>query len=96
MGYKEERKKRLLAYFKKYVEEKGFSLNEERIVDNILEGLIRNEEKFGHIYCPCRPVTGNLEEDRPKICPCVFHLKEIEEKGRCLCGLFVKRDKNEI
>ena len=91
MGYEEERKKRILKFFEEYAKKQGFFLNKKEIVENILEGLIRNEEKYGHIYCPCRVITGDLEEDRPKICPCTWHKEEIREKGKCLCGLFVRK-----
>ena len=63
---------------------------DEKIVDMIITGLLKNEEKHGFIYCPCRPVTGNKEEDIPKICPCDWHLDEIKKDGKCLCKLFVK------
>jgi ferredoxin-thioredoxin reductase catalytic subunit len=75
----------------KYAESQGFKLNpDEKVVTALLQGLIKNEEKYGHRYCPCRPVTGNREEDRLKVCPCFWHRAEIENTGRCHCGLFVR------
>jgi ferredoxin-thioredoxin reductase catalytic subunit len=81
----------LLASMRKYAEARGFKLNpDQKVVTTILEGLMENERRYGHRYCPCRPVTGDEERDAPKICPCEFHLREIEEMGRCACGLFLK------
>ena len=68
------------------------SLNSnEKIVDAIIGELFNNEEKYGEKYCPCRKVTGNKEEDKKIICPCIYHLDEIEEMGHCHCNLFVKK-----
>jgi len=33
--------------------------------------------------CPCKPIDIT--------CPCSGHLKAVEEKGRCHCGLFLKK-----
>ena len=49
----------------RYADSKGFILNpDEKILDIVLEGLRRNEEKYGEIYCPCRFVTGDKEKDK--------------------------------
>jgi ferredoxin-thioredoxin reductase catalytic subunit len=75
----------------KYAESQGFKLNpDEKVVTALLQGLIKNEEKYGQRYCPCRPVTGDQEEDKLKVCPCIWHRTEIENMGHCHCGLFVR------
>ncbi|MCK9578282.1 ferredoxin:thioredoxin reductase [bacterium] len=75
-----------------YANGKDISLNpNEKIVNAIIGGLLNNEEKHGEKYCPCRKVTGNTEEDKKIICPCVYHLDEIKEMGHCHCNLFVKK-----
>ena len=77
--------------YKKYAEDNGFKLNpNEQIVDVVLAGLKRNEEKHGERYCPCRRVTGDREADKKIICPCIYHKDEIEKDGHCHCNLFVK------
>ena len=50
----------------------------EKIVDNIKEGLKRNDG-----YCPCR-----LEKNEDTKCMC----KEFREQtsGECHCGLYIK------
>ena len=60
-----------------------------KIVEALLNGLVRRKEKFGDYYCPCRVVTGNPETDGANICPCETHEDEIARTGKCHCGLFV-------
>lgn len=82
----------IIANYEKYAAENGIKLNpNKKVVEGIIKGLLLNEEKYGARYCPCRRVTGNVEEDKKKICPCFWHKEEIEKNGRCLCGLFVKK-----
>ncbi len=78
---------------KKYADSVGIALNpDEKIVDTIIKGLLRNKEVKGNIYCPCRLVTGNKEKDKEIVCPCVYHRGEIELQGKCHCQLFVKKN----
>ena len=80
-----------------YAKENGFGLNpDKKILEETLRGLIENEKKHGKKYCPCRRVTGDRKEDKKIICPCVYHKKEIEEKGHCLCQLFVRGCKTQL
>lgn len=75
-----------------YAEKNGFQLNPNRAVqERIAKGLLVNEKKYGHRYCPCRRITGNPEEDKDKICPCKWHKDEIAQNGLCHCGLFAKK-----
>jgi len=81
----------IIKNYQTYAEENGFKLNPDReTVERLLKGLLANEKKYGARYCPCRRVSGNREEDKPKICPCQWHKEEIERDGHCFCGLFVK------
>ena len=76
----------------KYAEKNGLRLNPNKaVVKRIARGLLLNERKYGARYCPCRRVSGNIEEDRDKICPCKWHKEEIEKNGLCHCGLFAKK-----
>ena len=82
---------RLIKKSEDYAKKNGFRLNpDKKIMKVIIKGLIRNEEKFGDMYCPCRRVKGNLELDKKIICPCIYHKKEIKEQNHCHCFLFVK------
>lgn len=78
--------------YKKYAENNGFRLNPDKeAVKRLIKGLLANEKKYGARYCPCRRVSGNIEEDKKKICPCQWHRQEIEKDGHCYCGLFFKK-----
>ena len=82
---------KIIEDYKEYAEQSGFRLNPDReVVERLIKGLLENEKKYGQRYCPCRRVSGNLEEDKPKICPCVYHRQELERDGHCYCRLFVK------
>lgn len=86
-----EKIEELIKNYEDYAQRNGFRLNPDRkTVEGLVVGLLANEKKYGARYCPCRRVTGNKEEDRPKICPCQWHREEIERDGHCFCGLFVK------
>ena len=75
----------------KIAKAKGWKLNsDESIVNMIIEGLNKNLEKHNRPYCPCRVVTGDKENDKKIICPCVYSPKEIERDGICHCQLYVK------
>lgn len=82
---------KIIREYEIYAENNGFRLNPNReVVERIVKGLLEREKQLGSRYCPCRRVTGNKEEDKKIICPCVYHKEEIEKLDHCLCGLFVK------
>lgn len=88
MSEAEELKKSL----KTKADKEGIIFNpNEKIVEGILAGLIRNKTKWGEYYCPCRRVIGNKEEDKKIICPCIYHSDEIKKDGHCHCLLFVRK-----
>jgi len=81
----------IIERYDNYAKSNGFRLNPNRkVVEGIVKGLLANEKKHGKRYCPCRRVTGNVEEDSKIICPCVFHKDELEKDGHCFCNLYVK------
>jgi ferredoxin-thioredoxin reductase catalytic chain len=76
---------------KKHAEENGFQLNpNEAVVNGLVTQMIKREEEFGEKYCPCRRITGDVEEDKKIICPCVYHKDEVQNDGHCHCFLFTK------
>jgi len=82
---------KIIEEAEEYAKENGLKINPNiELVKRLAKGLLENRKKHGEKYCPCRRVTGNADEDRPKICPCQFSKKEIEEQGHCLCQLFQK------
>lgn len=88
---KQERILELEKEYNEYAKKSGFNLNpDKKAVERVINGLLENEKKHGKMYCPCRRVTGNKEEDEKKICPCFWHKEEIEKDGHCFCNLYVK------
>lgn len=74
-----------------YAEGKDFRFNpDEEIVSGILAAMTKRREKFGNDFCPCRRVTGDAEKDKDIVCPCAFHLEELEKDGHCHCYLFTR------
>ncbi len=74
-------------------ERRGWKLNpDEKLVSELISGMMRNRERYGISYCPGRTVTGNLEVDRRIVCPCVYAEGDVSSYGRCYCGLFVSSD----
>jgi ferredoxin-thioredoxin reductase catalytic subunit len=94
MDKHEKIKKMIYESSKKYADKKGYKLNPDKeMLDIIIDGLAKNQEKYGKRYCPCRILTDDEEENKKIICPCVFHEEEIELNGMCHCALFFKGKK---
>jgi ferredoxin-thioredoxin reductase catalytic subunit len=71
----------------------GYFLNpDQKFLQDLLEGLKRNEERYGYPSCPCRFASGKLEIDRDIICPCDYRDPDIAEFGACYCALYVRKD----
>ncbi len=87
---------RLYEILYKYAESQGIQLNKDKkYVLEILEGLLKNEERYGYRSCPCRLATGIKEKDADIICPCIYRDPDIKEYGSCYCMLYVSKDWNE-
>jgi ferredoxin-thioredoxin reductase catalytic subunit len=81
---------------RKYQEPLGYFFNRDReTVFELLDGLIRNRERYGYMSCPCRLASGDYEKDRDIICPCVYRPPDVKDFGSCYCGLYVSREWNE-
>ncbi len=71
----------------------GCYLNpDQKFLRDLLEGLVRNEERYGYPLCPCRLASGKLEFDRDIVCPCDYRDPDVEEFGCCYCALYVRKD----
>jgi ferredoxin-thioredoxin reductase catalytic subunit len=89
MALQTKEEKELYKKLKSYADSKNLKLNpNEKATEGIIRGLLRNKEFKGDIYCPCRTVTGNKEEDKKIVCPCIYHKQEIKDMGHCKCTLF--------
>jgi ferredoxin-thioredoxin reductase catalytic subunit len=65
------------------------------MLQDLLEGLQKNEERYGYPSCPCRLASGELELDRDIICPCDYRAPDINDYGQCYCALYVRKDIHE-
>jgi len=71
----------------------GCYLNPDKgFLNDLFEGIKRNEERYGYPGCPCRLATGNFELDRDIICPCDYRDPDVAEFGCCYCALYVRKD----
>ena len=78
---------------RKHAERLGLRMsNDDETVRPLLEGLLRNGERYGLRTCPCRPAAGVKEKDLDIACPCVYAKPDVEEHGACYCWLFVTED----
>lgn len=68
---------------------------DEELLQDLLEGLLKNEERYGYASCPCRLASGKLEFDRDIICPCDYRDPDVEQHGFCYCALYVRKDVHE-
>jgi len=94
MGYKLNSKglESLKRSCEEYAESVDINLQpNEKILDGVLNGLLKKKEKFGDIHCSCRVSTGDSKKDAEITCPCVFHRGEIEIEGHCKCNLFFSK-----
>ncbi len=68
----------------------GYLLNpEEKTVNTLVSGLLKNEARYGYRSCPCRLSTGDYNKDCDIICPCAYRDWDLDAYGRCYCGLYV-------
>lgn len=89
--------KQLCETLRKIQEPKGYYFNKDLdgMTLPLLESLLTNKERYGHMACPCRLASGNFEADRDIICPCVYREPDVAEYGACFCGLYVSKEWND-
>lgn len=86
----------LYETLRKMQEPKGYFFNKDRDrVNELLQGLLLNKERYGYMCCPCRLSSGDRNKDKDIICPCVYRRPDVEEYGSCYCNLYVSEDWNE-
>lgn len=89
MVSKEETEK-LYQQLDRETEAGGYHLNPDvQFTEELVEGLIVNEKRYGYRACPCRLAAGVKDEDLDIICPCDYRDADIGEYGACFCGLYV-------
>jgi len=71
----------------------GCYLNPDpEVLLDLLDGLKRNEERYGYPSCPCRLASGIFKDDRDILCPCDYRDPDVQKYGSCYCGLYVRKD----
>ena len=77
---------------KKNAEKNGYYLcPDKELLNNLIEGLETNLNRYGYGACPCRIACGNKQYDTDIICPCEYRDADVNEFGTCFCGLFVNK-----
>ena len=94
MSGKNETVESYYSVLKRFAAQKGliFNPDETGVVLPLVEGLLANKKRYGYPSCPCRLADGEFDEDRDIICPCRYAPADIEEYGKCYCGLYVSED----
>jgi len=73
-------------------EKKGYFFNPDaKMTQDLLEMLLVNKERYGHMACPCRLASGVYEQDRDIVCPCAYREQDVAQYGQCFCGLYVNQ-----
>ncbi len=86
----------LYEQLKKFQESKGYFFNKDKdMVLALLESLLFNKDRYGYMACPCRLASGDYEEDKDMLCPCVYREEDVKEFGACFCGLYVSKEWND-
>jgi ferredoxin-thioredoxin reductase catalytic subunit len=87
---------KLYEQLKKTQEAQGYYFNEDKArTMELLEALLYNRERYGYMACPCRLASGNRENDKDIICPCIYRKPDVAEFGSCYCNLYVTPEWNE-
>ncbi len=87
---------KLYETLKKIQEPKGYYFNRNKtMVMELMQSLLENKDRYGYMACPCRLASGNQQDDKDIICPCVYRKQDVIEFGSCYCGLYVSKEWNE-
>ncbi len=87
-----EQVERLRTRLSEEAEASGYHLNpDQEHTTSLVEGLVKNGERYGYWACPCRLADGEEERDLDIICPCDYRDQDLVEYGTCYCGLYVSQ-----
>jgi ferredoxin-thioredoxin reductase catalytic subunit len=90
---RETARQQVEAMVRQHLERGRCALNPDAAtVAYVRAGLADHLIAHGHLYCPCREVTGDPARDRRNICPCPQHRQDIARTGACECGIFVSHE----
>ena len=83
----------ILERMKKNAQENRYYLcPDEELLTDLIDGLAKNEDRYGYGACPCRISSGLKDYDVDIICPCEYRDADVNEFGMCYCGLFVSKE----
>lgn len=84
----------IIKIWQSFTEGNDFMLNPDmKFTGMLADGVLENEKKSGLKLCPCRIGDSTKQRNLELLCPCNFKAQETwKEKGRCWCGLFMKRE----
>lgn len=85
----------VLYTIRKWAGEVGYQVTpDQRQLNALVKGLVKNSTKYGEPLCPCMPkeITGDPVRDAPIACPCVYVDADIQVQGACKCKLFVSNE----
>ncbi|MDL2275193.1 ferredoxin:thioredoxin reductase [Desulfosarcina sp. OttesenSCG-928-G10] len=75
---------------------KGYFFSDDTArVNELMQSLLVNKDRYGYMACPCRLASGDRENDRDIICPCAYREADVAEFGSCYCNLYVSSAWNE-
>ena len=76
-------------------EARGYRFNRDQaMVLALMEGLLKNRERYGYMSCPCRLAAADRDWDRDILCPCAYRDPDLAEFGACYCALYASEDWN--
>ena len=71
----------------------GYHLHPDpQFLQDLMEGLKKNWDRYGYPSCPCRLASGVFEYDRDIFCPCDYRDPDVVEFGACYCALYVSKE----
>lgn len=86
-------KEEMMSRMQENADENGYFLcPDAALLDELLDGLVKNEGRYGYAPCPCRISCGVKGLDADIICPCEYRDADVDEFGMCYCGLFVSKE----
>ena len=88
----EEREEKLYQQLKQDAEQRGYYLNPDvAFTKQLLAGMLKNQDRYGYLACPCRLASGEKEEDLDIVCPCDYRDPDLHDFEMCYCGLYVSQ-----
>lgn len=93
MSNKKKTKEETARFVYTVAKYQGWVVNPDTpFVDDIIDGLQANYNRYGYFLCPCRDGDGDRQADKDIICPCDYNVPDQKEYGHCFCGLFLSKE----